>query len=103
MSFDGKQMQQEFDDAFSLTRTDNQKLEGITFDNITPRQLWWLVKFAKHVRLRCRNNSAFNNYLNRNFSNATFKEVTKHKKDGTSYQGLSITVNGQEVSDNLED
>jgi hypothetical protein len=88
MNFDGKQMQEEFNDAF--------KDSALTVENLNPKQLWWLVKFAKHVRLRCRNNSAFNNYMNRNFPNASFREVTKTNREGRNYQGLSISVNGLE-------
>lgn len=68
------------------------------FGELTTQQLWGLVKFAKHVRLRCRNNSAFNNYMNRMFPYAIFKEVTKVARNGDKYQGLSI--NSEEEEDN---
>ena len=65
---------------------------------LTVRQLWVLVKIAKTVRLRCRSNKAFNNYMNRIFPYASFDEVTKTKADGTSYPGLQITVGGESIS-----
>lgn len=72
---------------------------------LSPQQLWTLVKLCKHVRLRCRNNSAFNNCFNQVFPHARFTQVTKHKTDGTPYPGLSIVVDGQptvESSDSEE-
>ena len=62
------------------------------FGQMTESQLWVLVKFAKHVRQRARNNSAFNNYVNRIFPYASFREVTKTKDDGTTYPGLDISI-----------
>lgn len=75
---------------------------------LTARQLWTLVKFAKHVRLRCRNNAAFNNFMNGVFQpHARFVQVTKKHPEGTirrgvnvsgqTYPGLSILVNGESV------
>ncbi len=52
--------------------------------------LWFLVKMCKHVRLRARNNSAFNNYMNRCFPGFNFQQVEKKRQDGTSYPGLEI-------------
>lgn len=68
-NFDGKEFQDEFKVAF-----------GKDISEATIPQLWFLVKFAKHVRGRCRNNSAFNNYMNRNFTGHTFREVPKTSK-----------------------
>ena len=65
------------------------------FPNLSPAQLWTIVKIAKWIRLRARNNSAFNNVMNTLFPYATFRQVTKTKEDGTTYPGLQITVNGQ--------
>lgn len=65
------------------------------FPSLSPAQLWTIVKLAKWIRLRARNNSAFNNVMNQLFPNATFRTVTKTKPDGTTYPGLQITVNGQ--------
>jgi len=66
---------------------------------LTLRQLWLLTKFAKNVRLRCRNNKAFNNFMNATFPYARFAQVPKTKQDGTRYEGLSISINGQELED----
>ena len=65
--------------------------------SLTARQLWVLTKFAKHVRLRCRNNAAFNNCMNQVFPYARFKQVTKFRASRITgaqetYPGLSITV-----------
>ena len=78
-----------------------QEIETNFGANLTPKQLWALVKFAKHVRLRCRNNNAFNNFANRVFPYAKFEQVNKTRKDGTSYPGLRIRV-GENVTDNEE-
>lgn len=73
------------------------------FKDLTPRQMWAIVKLCKWVRLRARNNSAFNNVFNNIFrdSGFSFREVTKTKKDGTTYPGLQISLNGQ-VDENNE-
>jgi hypothetical protein len=71
--------------------------------SLNARQLWALVKFAKHVRLRCRNNAAFNNFCNAFFNNARFSQVTKQRPNRynpsqlENYPGLQISVAGQEV------
>lgn len=72
-------------------------------DEFTAGQLWAITKLCKHVRLRARNNSAFNNLFNSLFDNATFRQVTKTKKDGSTYPGLSIRVNDQEISEEEEE
>ena len=71
---------------------------------LTVRQLWVLVKLAKWVRLRCRNNSAFNNFMNALFSpHASFRTVNKQRPSRynpsvmDTYPGLSIVVNGESV------
>lgn len=64
------------------------------FPNLSPSQLWTIVKIAKWIRLRARNNSAFNNVMNQLFPYANFRQVTKQKPDGSTYPGLQITVNG---------
>lgn len=66
------------------------------FGQLTLRQLWLLTVFAKNARLRCRNNTAFNNMANTAFPYATFRQITKTKQDGTTYPGLSIVIKGQE-------
>lgn len=70
------------------------------FGKLTGKQLWVLIKFAKQVRLRCRNNTAFNNFCNMNFPHARFKQITKTGPKGT-YEGLSITVDGEEFKPEL--
>ncbi len=60
-------------------------------------QLWFLVKFSKYVRLRCRNNNAFNNFMNGVFPHARFRTVQKERKSYKTglmekYDGLAITV-----------
>lgn len=76
---------------------------------LTAQQLWLLVKMCKNVRLRCRNNTAFNNFMNAMFNpHAQFREVMKQKPSwkvpGTTehYPGLVISVNGQ-VADGDDD
>ena len=70
--------------------------------SLTVRQLWVLVKLAKWVRLRCRNNSAFNNFMNAMFSpHARFCTVNKQRPSRynssvmETYPGLQIFVNGE--------
>jgi hypothetical protein len=60
------------------------------FGELNAKQLWLLTKFAKYVRLRARNNSAFNNLSNQVFPYAHFRQVMKNRQDGTSYPGLEI-------------
>ena len=118
INFDGKELQEEFNRVFKdftkviKTEAGNSWDIGpeLTFDSLSLEQLWWLVKFAKHVRGRCRNNSAFNNYMNRNFSPATFREVPKtYEKridnistETVNYRGLQIKV-GDKVSEGDND
>lgn len=73
---------------------------------LTLRQLWVLVKICKWVRLRCRNNSAFNNFMNAIFSpHASFRQVNKQRPSRynpsvmETYPGLQIVVNGETVDD----
>lgn len=71
-----------------------QELQSVLKDNYTAHDVMTLVKFAKHVRLRCRNNAAFNNYMNRLFDGQfTFQQVTKQGPRGT-YPGLKIECVG---------
>lgn len=71
------------------------------FGKLTLPQLWALVKFSKNVRLRCRNNAAFNNFCNQTFPHARFQQVTKTRPNRynptliESYPGLQITVDGK--------
>jgi hypothetical protein len=76
--------------------------------SLTTRQLWAIVKLSKHVRLRCRNNAAFNNCMNQLFPYARFQQVTKTRKNrftglDETYPGLSIVVNGETVEGEDED
>jgi hypothetical protein len=80
MNFDSTEFKEEFEKAFGKT------------ENLTVAQLWVLVKFSKHVRGRCRNNAALNNYLARNFPHARFKQVPKENAQGEEYDGLEITL-----------
>lgn len=65
-------------------------------NNLTLRQMWFIVKLAKLVRLRCRNNAAFNNAFNDIFGGVfTFREIIKTKpalegEVGETYKGLEI-------------
>lgn len=101
INFDGKELQEEFNKAFGdyftfiPVNNNGDDKKSLTLDNLSAKQLWWLVKFAKHIRGRCRSNAAFNNYMNRNF-NAQFQEVPK-EYNGRIYQGLKITVNGESI------
>ena len=62
------------------------------FGQITVSQAWILTKFAKHVRGRCRNNNAFNNYISKCFPHLKFGTVPRtDKQTGRSYDGLEIT------------
>ena len=74
---------------------------------LTYRQIWFMVKLAKGVRLYARSNKAFNNFMNQIFgSDVEFKQVTKVKPDGEKYEGLQITmksVNGIEYADNNQE
>jgi len=63
------------------------------------RDLWMLVKLCKHVRMRCRNNAAFNNFFNRIFPNATFDQVPKVNARGEQYKGLRIMMDGETIDD----
>lgn len=61
--------------------------------NISFRQIWWIIKFAKTVRKFARSNAALYNLCNELFRGiATFKSVTKTKDDGTTYDGLEIIM-----------
>lgn len=67
-------------------------------DKLTVRQLWAIVRFAKHARRYCRSNAALNNALNRMFPHASFRQVTKTRTaprfvgDSLTYPGLEITI-----------
>ena len=91
-------MAQDFDRLFTSAQFRDGELDLAEVQpELTPEQLWLLVKFAKYVRLRARNNTAFNNLCNQVFPYARFTTVTKARADGSSYLGLKIEVAGQEV------
>lgn len=90
INFTSPEAQLEFEKAF-----------GMKIEDLTTEQLWWLTKFAKHCRGRCRNNSAFNNYANSLFKGARFKDVPKEYK-GKPYKGLQITAKGVTKEDDSE-
>ena len=75
MNFDGSQVMEQFKMEFG--------------GDITPTQMRWLLKFAKHIRGRCRSNAALKNYLKRNFPTLVFSDVPKTWK-GKEYIALGI-------------
>lgn len=91
-TYDGSFLQEDFEKAFEMQIKD-----------LDENQLWFLTKFAKHVRGRCRSNAAFNNYMSRNFPHAQFKEIQKFMHDGTPYNGLQIIVNGENSNGNNQE
>ena len=57
----------------------------------TVQQAWFLTKFAKHVRTVCKNNKAFNNFMNAAFGHGlSFQEAPKVNQYGEEYDGLEI-------------
>lgn len=85
------------------TKRLKESIDKAFHEPLNANQLWALVKLSKYVRLRARNNSAFNNLMNSLFPHATFRQVTKTKSNGETYPGLSITINGKEISEDEED
>jgi hypothetical protein len=76
-----------------LVKVDLEK----SFPNLTPAQIWTIVKIAKYVRLRCRSNTAFNNFFNAIIPYAKFRQIEKtNSKTGEIFMGLSIVVEGHE-------
>ena len=62
-------------------------------DGLSFRQLWWIVKICKAVRLYCRSNVAFDNFLNSVFKGkAEFRQVPKQDTQGREYTGLEIKL-----------
>lgn len=96
INFDSPNVQKEFEEAF-----------GFPITNLNTKQIWFLVKLSKHVRGRCRNNSAFNNYFSRVFSHARFYNVEKRNSKGETYDGLAIKISDTDYyegdSDNNND
>lgn len=65
---------------------------GIKPEDITPQQVFFLVKIAKHCRLRCRSNAALHNWLKRGFPSL---KISTHKaesrfKPGQMYDALNV-------------
>lgn len=57
------------------------------------RQIWFVVKMCKAARLYCRNNIAFNNFMNTTFRGiAEFRQVPKQDAQGKGYTGLEIKM-----------
>ena len=79
-------------------KTDFKQIMDENFGKLTLPQLWALVKLSKNVRLRCRNNTAFNNFFNQTFGEvANFRTVTKTRNNRytgqvESYPGLQIVM-----------
>lgn len=68
-------------------------------ENLTGAQVWALVKLCKNVRLRCRNNAAFNNYFNGIFNNTfRFREVTKQRQKRYAAPGVMESYPGLQIS-----
>lgn len=62
-------------------------------DNLTFRQLWWVVKMMKAARLYCRGNTAFNNFMSSVFKDvAQFRQVEREGTDGRKYPGLAVKM-----------
>ncbi len=79
-----------------------KEFEEVFGQPLTLRQLWAIVKLSKRVRLRARNNAAFNNLFSRLFPYASFRQVTKTNTAGRSYPGLSIQVAGEVMEQDEE-
>jgi hypothetical protein len=65
---------------------------GLKPEDITPQQVFFLVKIGKHCRLRCRSNAALHNWLKRGFPSL---KITTHKaeskfKPGEMYDALNV-------------
>lgn len=62
--------------------------------DITPAQVFLLVKIIKHCRLRCRSNAALHNWLKRAFPDLTIgttKVLSKYPKyAGETYDALTV-------------
>lgn len=57
------------------------------------RQIWFIVKMCKAARLYCRNNVAFDNFMNAVYRGiAEFRQVSKQDAQGKGYTGLEIRM-----------
>ena len=86
-----------------MIRFEDEKELASVLGEMDIQKMWTLVKFAKHVRGRCRSNAALNNYLGRMFPAFRFEQVTKVREDGSSYPGLRITEIASKASTEGED
>jgi hypothetical protein len=69
----------------------------LSTQQLSQRQLWFIVKVAKGARLYCRTNTAFNNFFNSIFQGvARFRQVEKTKPGGDTYEGLFIEMAGSD-------
>lgn len=73
-------------------------------EELTIQQAWFLAKYAKHCRLRCRNNAALNNFLGAVAPNLRFRQIPKvNPYNGKHYEGLEITdKTGKKILDDSE-
>jgi len=65
---------------------------GIKPEELTPAQVFALVKIIKHCRLRCKNNAALHNWLKKGFpdlSITTVKMASKFNPNET-YDALKV-------------
>jgi hypothetical protein len=86
-----------------ITSQAKAEIDAAFPEGLTPAQIWLVVKIAKHVRLRCRNNAAFNNWFNSVFPAYRFRQVPKKRADGSPYEGLQImNKEGQPVGSHEE-
>lgn len=84
MNYDGSQVYSQFLEEFGK--------------DITPTMMRWLLKFAKHIRGRCRSNAALKNYLVRNFPTLAFVDVPKVGKMGKPYTAIGITTKAAKMA-----
>ena len=62
-------------------------------EELSLRQIWLFVKICKAARLYCRNNVAFNNFMNAVFRDiAEFRQVQKQDVQGKGYRALEIKM-----------
>lgn len=70
-----------------------EELKELFPNGLTFRQVWFIVKICKAVRLYCRSNIAFNNFMNSTFKGiAEFRQVERQDPKGNIYPGLSVRM-----------
>lgn len=89
MRFDGPEVAAEFKTVFGATPT--------------AVQMRCLLKFAKHIRGRCRSNAALKNYLVRNFPGLSFGEKQVIGNYGKPYTALTIADRGSDAAPVVDD